>query len=805
MVTPLPPTAIRHALSALARRPRLTAFAVVGLALGIGFQTAAFSVLYSALLRPLPIRDVDRLFVFFETSSDAEAKELNLSYPALRAWQEKSRCLKGISGNAVALTTLSGKEGPEVVTSLLVSANYFDLLGAPAQHGRTLTRSPGPQPEVVIANDLWEDRFGGDPGILGRSIQIGESFFTVVGVMPRDWGGSSRIQAWLPLSATPLLYPNLPGLLDNDDERILRAHARLADHCSREQAEKDLSEVAARIAEELPATHRGIGARLVPYRQRMASRAGRSLFLLQGGGVLVLLIVAANLANLLLAQGRERRREMAMRTALGAGPGQLLRQSLAEILLLALMGGVLGIGIAYLLLKFLATSGMTALPHRPDLALDLPVLGAALAVSLLAGLAAGLWPAIRASRTDPRQLLDGPLPPGPGNPRWRHRRPGASGLIVAETTLTVTLLVLAGLLLRSYRILQEVELGFSPERVLALSVSLPGERYPDRESLQRFYEGVRQEIAQIPGVEAVAAASDLPLQGTSCSVRIRGGEGLDLPDGRELACQPVTLGYLEALGIPILRGRDLEPSDYGPGASTALISRSTAELLWPGEDPIGRTLGLSDGERVRVVGVVGDVRHRPPDRKLQPILYLPAYWNNMSLLVRTAGEPSLLLEEARKSVWRVDPRQPVYRSLPLRDVVRQTTAGRRSSALLSALLGGFALIIGGFGLYGVMSHQLSLETRSLAIRSALGADRERLLRWLIGRGLISTAVGSSAGLLLASVLSRFAESLLYGVSRLDPSTYVTVILITLAAAALACYGPSRRALARDPASVLRTH
>lgn len=793
---------LRTALRALLRRPRLTAFAVVGLALGLGLHGAAFSILYGVLLRPLPFPDPDRLFLLYGSKASDPSSELFLSYPALRRWEQESRCFEGLGGSAVALLDVSVGGRPEVVKSALVTADFFRVLGVAPLRGRPLAGGAEHPLEVVVSFSFWRDRLGGDPGALGRSLRVGERLFTVVGVMPPGFGTPGHTQLWAPLEAAPLLYPNLPRLLEDEDARLLRVYARLRPDLSLEEARRRLAEVAHTMAAEAP---RAAGARgeetvrLVSLHERAVRGVRGPLLLLEAAMVLFLLIVAFNVASLLLAQVAERSREVAVRSAMGATPGAIFGQLLAESVLLSTAGGLLGLGIAAAVLRALVAGAPRSLPFLERVGLNAPVLGVAAATALAVGVVAGLLPAVRARRFDLRSLTEGAGRGGAGG-GW-----GAAGsLVVVETALTVALLVVACLLVRSYQKLQQVPLGFDPHGVLALGLSLPAERYPTPESLSRFYGDLFTELGGIPGVESVSASSDLPLEGASSSVKIAGGQDLALSEPQALRCLPVAPRYAETLKVRLFRGRDLELADYGPGGRHVLLNRRAAEMLWPRADPLGRTLDLASGETVQVVGMVADVHQGRLDRDPRPMMYRPVLWNNMSVLVRAAGDPRALAEAARRAVWRVDARQPVYRVQTLDDVVADAAGDRRFSASLGPLVGGFALLVGALGLFGVLSHRVSRERRNLAVRMVLGAGRRQLLRWCVGRILLLTLLGSVFGLLLARGLARLAGALLFAVRPSEPLVDLAVVLLTLATAVVASFGPARRALGLDPGQLLRS-
>lgn len=800
-------------LRALRRRPGTSAIAILGLALGLGINTAAFSVLYGVLWRPLPFQDPDRLYLFYE-EKPAEG-QLFLSLPALREWRQRSRTFEGLSGTLVAIPTVTVGDRPETVRTMLVSENYFRVMGLSPQLGRTFSPfddgAGAAAPEAILADGFWRSRCGADPGMLGQALRIGESTFTVVGVLPPGYGGPRSTQVFLPLPMIAVLAPSFPGVLENPEARILRVFARRKKGFDEAATRRDVERVARQLATDFPATHEGVTGSLMSYRQQTTGGVRRHLILLQAGAVVVLLVVCANLANLLLAQGVDRTRELALRSALGAAPARLFCQLLGESLVLSLVGGGLGIAIAFALTRILIATSSGVLPLLAKVSLDGPVLLAAVATAVLAGLAAGSLPSLRVSQVDVNLLLQATYSPGGKlRPTARHVV-GQRGLIIVETALTVVLLMAGGLLARSLLGLARVDPGFSPQGVLALSVALAGDRYSQPESLERFYGRVQEELEQLPGVLAVGGSLDIPSQGASCSVRVTGEDIPTLGESRELECQSVYPGYRASLGIPLLAGRDLERADYQTGGLSAIqINQRLADQLWPGRDPVGRRLTLAGGRRLRpgrevaeVVGVMGNVRHRGVDHEAEPMIYLPEYSNFISFFLRTEGEVTLLAEPAREALWNVDPRQPVQEVTTLAEVLKESTATTRISTYLLSLIAAFSLLISAIGLFGVLSYHVSQQRRSIAVRMALGATAGEVSRAVVGEALVLTGVGCLLGLMLAWPGGRLIAGLLYGVGAFDAVTLTTVVLVMLVVALVASFDPARRAVRADPAEILR--
>jgi predicted permease len=786
----------REALRALRGHPRFTLLAMLALALGIGLNTAAFSALYALLWRPLPYRDAGRLLLLAEDQLSRGETQLSLSPPAFREWQRRGRCFASLGGAAVAPLTLTVGGEPEMVKGALITPAFFATLGVHPTAGRL----PDPAEGAVISDRLWRQRFGADPRVIGRPIHLGASLLPIVGVAPAEVETPGGTQVWVPLAMAATFFPNVPGLLENGGARLLLTYARRRTSCSPDALQADLKRVSGLLATDFPATHQGVTASVVSLRERAAQGMRRSLVVLQAGAGVALLVLCANLANLMLARGLRRARELAVRSALGASPRRLVGQLLLESGLLAAGGGALGLGVAWGMIRVLVALAPPQLPYTARMGLQAPVALAGIAAALAAGMLAGIVPALRAARADPREALQG-SPAGGG----QGPEPGASALVIFETALTACLLIAGGLLLRSYHRLERVEPGFSPQGVLALSVSLPPDRYPDARSLARFYPPVLEEIGRRPGVLRASAASDLPLLGSSCSVEAT-AEG----EAREIACQAVTPGYSQTLGIPLLEGRSFEPRDLRTGATAVLANARLAALLWPGQDPLGRRLTIRGGRRLaggaqtaEVVGVLGDVRQEGLDQEAPPLLYLPELWNNMSILVRTAGDPARFAGAARQAVWSVDRRQPLYRVAPFTEVLGTVTAGARFNATLVGAIGIFSILVAALGLFGVLAHTLGQRRRELAIRLALGATRHQVMALLIGRALALAAAGSLLGVLLALALGKTLASLLFGVTATDPATIGAVVLLLLAVALATSYVPARSAARTDPAVSLR--
>ncbi|MEE8522938.1 MAG: ABC transporter permease [Thermoanaerobaculia bacterium] len=799
---------LRFALRTLARRPAFTALAVLILALGIGSNTAIFSVAHGVLLSPLPYGEPDRLVELWP--------RVWINKRAVLAVEERMSSFAGVSGHATWSLPLSGGGGePEVATVGRVSPQHFDVLGVRPTLGRSFAageRNPGEHRVAVLSHGLWQRRYGGDPSILGRTIELDTEPYTVIGVMPEghlplvpEW------QLWVPLTV------DRGDPRDLDSTFYIDLTARLAPDVTVSRAAAELRALAASLNAENPqrfTTDRVEAAEVVELREHLVGAVQPTILVLLGAVGFILLIACANVANLLLARSTGRRQEMAVRTALGASRRRMLRQLLTESLVLSLLGGGAGLMAAAWTFNLLLGQLPADLPRATEIALDGPVLGFSLLASLLAAAMFGLAPALRSVRSDLETTLRegaGRLSPG------RHHQRFTLALVAFQIAASVTLLVGAGLMLRSLAQLRGVDPGFRGDQVLAMRLVPPSSQHQDATRLLAYYEQVLTQVRAVPGVLDAGAIHLLPLGfgNWNFPYRFEGQEfAADAAAGTPLPAvnfRAVTPGYFRTMGITVLKGRTFTDSDRDDAPAVGVINRRMAETLWPGEDPIGKQIFLfgSDDNAFTVVGVVGDVRQHRLSQAARPEMYWPHAQSgtlgvtSMVILARTVGHPPDHADALRAAAWSVDPGVPITEMRPLRRTVEASTAETRFVAFLIAGFAALALALGMAGIYGVLSYAVAERTAEIGIRMVLGAERRDVFREIFGRGLTVTAVGLGAGVLTAWVLGRYLASLLFEIAPTDAVTYIAVVLLISAAAVASIWRPARRASTVDPAAALR--
>jgi len=795
---------LRYALRQLARSPAFSLVAGLALALGIGANTAIFSVVDALLLRPLPVKDPDGIVIVWENNR-ARNRPRNVVGPAnFVRWQEQNTVFERMAWFVVLPMNLTGGGEPEQVSTALVTASFFDVLGVGAAQGRSFVPEDGVEgsPDVVaVSHGLWQRRFGSDPGLVGRTVSVNGTPRTVVGVLPPTLRLPPGAELWVPSTLPAERARNSRG-------RSLVVVARLKPGVSREQAQAEMDVIAARTEQERPDFNAGWGATVVPLHEQLVGDVRPALLVLVGAVAFVLLIACANVANLLLARATTREKEVAIRMALGAGRGRLVRLWLTESAVLGTLGGLLGVLLAFWALSALIALLPANLSGLADVSIDLPALAFALALSLLTAVIFGLAPALQASGTSQWDALkEGSRTSGEG--AGAHVLRGA--FVAGEVALALTLLVGAGLLIRSFARLTSVDPGFRSENLLTLGVSLPTSRYGEAAKQVVFFEEAVARIEALPGVVAAGAISFLPLAGPGAATSFK-AEGLpEPPAGEEPVAdvRAVTRDYLRAMRIPLRRGRFFDERDTADAAVRKVaVDETLAERFWPGQDPVGRTIVMSWGQPVRgeIVGVVGDVRLAGLDSPPRSTLYwhLPQLpYSRMTLLVRTEGSPEAALGAVRAQIAALDPEQPVSQIRTMQDVVAGSVQQPRFTVLLLGLFAGTALLLAMLGIYGVMAYTVGRRTREIGIRLALGAGRADILRSVLGRGIALTGVGAGLGLLAAAGLSRFLRSLLFEVTPTDPWTFAGVTLLLAGVALLACYLPARRATRVDPMVTLR--
>jgi len=804
---------VRSAMRRLAKTPGFTLVALVTLALGIGANTALFSVVYAVLLRALPFEEPERLYWMWSRHSSTDRYPFQL--PEFCDYREQNKTLDALAGFAGWSGTLTGDGPAERLPGLRVSENFFELLGARALVGRTLQTgddTPGHEKVVVIAHGLWQRRFGGDPGILGRSLTLNGESFSVVGVLERGF--------FFPLRdielAIPLAPDKDPWRQNRDSTNFIRAIGRARPGVTRAQVTDDFNAIAGRLLQEFPKSYaRKKGIMAVPFREELARNFSQTLWVLLGAVALLLLIACANLANLMLVRATERGREMAIRQALGASRAQLARQLLVESALLALGGAALGVLLARWTVPLLVAMSPAAMPRAKEIQIDLPVLFFTAGAAILSALAFGLLPAVRAARVDPNRDLKLESRGSVGTLEGQRQR-GLS--VAAEVALMMVLLTGAGLLLRSFRELIRVDPGFDPG-VLTVRLSLPRGSYGELEKVSRFYSELESRVSWLPGVISVAAVSQVPLNGALASADYKLADRPPVAEDRLPTAQYriATPGYFQTMSIPVIAGRAFGDDDRESGARVAIISQALARQSFPDRNPVGEHLLVEDtpeGFRtMEIVGVVGDVKHTSLEADAQPHLYVPYHQThrellvwltlNQFLVVRTQAPALLLADAIRRELEAVDPNVAAADVRTSGYYVDAAATSRRFSLLLLGLFAGVALLMAAVGIYGVVSYSVAQRTRETGVRLALGASAGDILTLVLGEGVKRTAVGIAAGLLGALGASRALRGLLYGVRATDPFTYGAVILVLIAVALAASFLPAWRAARLDPLVALR--
>jgi putative ABC transport system permease protein len=809
---------LRHALRGLVRAPAFAAIAVLTLALGVGANTAIFAVVDAILLRPLPYERSDglvRVLNRWEGSPRA-----GLSPAEYFDYAEQARGLAAIGAQAGGSVVVTGGDRPERVVATFATASLLDVLGTPARLGRAYTAAedaPGAPDVVLLTDGFWRRRFGGDPSVVGGAITIDGRVHTVLGVMPPSFrmplelAGEEDTEIILPLALDR-------SAVQNRGSHFLDSYARIAPATDRSAAQASIADVAARFVRTHPDDYpaeMNFGVSLVPLQADIVGPVRTPLFILLGAVGFVLLMACANVASLLLSRADARRREFAVRAALGAGRGRLLRQLVVESVVLAAAGATAGVLLAVWGATALVSLTPPDIPRLESVGLGARVLGFALFATMLTALLFGLPPALDSSRPDLyRSLREGGRGGSPGKGANRFRR----ALVVGELALAVVLLAGAGLLGRSLLALHAVDPGFRTADVLTFRVSLPAASYPEEERVTAFFGQLVDRIAALPGVESAGAVTNLPLLSSLGDLNMQ-IEGRIVPEGAtspRADWQTVTPGYFDAIGMRVLRGRAIERRDDAPAPGVVVINRSLADLYWPGEDPIDRRFTLGGGAgpgTVTVVGIVDDVRHASLAIPPRPEMYLAhaqfRFWNGgsvvraLTLAIHAAGDAAALAPAVREAVRRLDPDLPVSALQTMAEVRGESIARPRFLAVLLVIFSAVALLLAAVGVYGVMSFTVAQRTHEMGIRVALGARPAEVFRMVVAQGMALALGGIALGLAGALALTRTLRALLYDVAPRDPLTLGLVSAALALVALVACWVPARRATGADPLRALR--
>jgi putative ABC transport system permease protein len=788
---------VRYGLRSFARQPAFTLTALVALALGIGANSAVFSVVYAVLLKPLPYPNPDALVYLHDTYPAVTFASVSAAkYVALR---EGTRSLEALGAMAPASVTLTGRGEPEQVPASRVSADLFKVMQVPALHGRWLSSQedlPNAGPVIVLSYGLWQRRFGDNPGIVGEVITVDGQARTVVGVMPQGFTYPGQSQAWIPLGIAQTVAPA---------GNFLRLAGRMKPGVTLEQVQRDLSSVsdaynrANNIQRDVKVWH---------LHEIIVATNRRALLVLQGAVAFVLLVACANVANLLLARSVQRQRELAIRAAMGAGRSRIFRQLLTESVLLSALGGAVGVLLASWLVRLFVGIAPASFPRVQAIEIDLRVLAFTVSVAVVTGILFGLAPARRGFCTDPNDSLrdTGARGATSGGSRGASRL-----LVIAEVAMALMLVIGAGLMVKSLMKLQREHTGFQSDGLMTFELNLPASRYPDA-SPAAFVERVLEELRAVPGVQAAGAISYLPLSnfGFNGAFSIEGRPAFPRDTAPVVEFRMVTPGYFATMGIPFRRGQDFTTSDNTGGRPVVIVNQAMADRYWPNQNPIGARLqlALDSGSLSReVVGVVGDVRSWRMNTAPVPETFVPHAQvpiNTMGFAVRL-GEmnPALVMPAIRERIAAADAALPLVRVRPMNTIVDASTGETRMSSLLTSVFALVAALLASVGIYSLIAYSVAQRTREIGIRVALGADRRAVLRLIVGEGLTLASIGLVVGVGGALVLTRTLETMLYEVSPTDPGVLVLTCMGVLLVATLASLVPSIRALRVDPAIALR--
>jgi putative ABC transport system permease protein len=797
----------KHGLRALLRSRAFAAAALLTIALGVGATTTVFSVVRGVLLRPLPYADPDRLVSVWLSNPPQGIEEDIVSFPAFEMWREQGETLSHVVGVRTMRTALTGDGEPEEVRGATVTRGFFEMLGVPLFLGRDF-RSEEAEVDVgggvvILSHELWTRRYGADPAVIGRLIPLNDVSHEVIGVAAPGAAFPPDAQLW-----TPLSFEGNEGLREASGALWLPVVGRIAPGIGLSDASTQMAAVAARVAEVFPDTYEGTGITLEPMHETLVGDVRVPLLILLGAVVLVLLIAAANVANLLLARGTVRGREMAVRLALGAGKGRLARQVLAEGAVLGLAGGALGAVFAVVGVGALLRLAPAELPRLDRVSVDLPVLAFALVVALGTSLLFGVVPALRAGADS---AADDLRAGGRGASDAVLRRVRAA-FVAAQFALALVLLVGSGLLLRSFVNLQSVDAGMDPRGVLSFRVGLPGGRYQTYEDVRAFYDEVIPALESLPGAQGAAAVAGV------FKVQLANMAGISLEsrpdlDGREnpVAYDGATPDFLDVLGMKLLAGRAFGAEDERGGPRVAIVSETFVRTFLPDRDPIGERFVFGappddDSRWITIVGVVEDAQRWGLGEPLRPYAFRPMTQfmeTSADVLVRTSGDPAALAQAVREVVERVDPALPITNLRTLEQAISGTLAQRRFLMLLLGLFAGAATVLAGVGIYGVMAYLVGRRTREIGIRVAMGARRWGVVRSVLRDALLQAMAGVTVGVAGALALTRFLDSQLFGLAPTDPATFAGVVLVLVGVALLASFVPARRAAGVQPSVALR--
>lgn len=796
-----------YGLRQLRKNKGLTAVCVLTLAIGIGATTAIFSVVDSLLLRPLPYPNSSQIVRIWNTFSPRGLTELSASEPEFLEYRQ-SQTVAHVAGFALGSITLTGNGDPARLSATWGTSDFFPVLGTRAALGGWFSpdeQEPGRDQVVILSHHLWQDRFGSNPAIIGKSIILNGKSCAVIGVMPPTFRfPSGDVDLWQPLP--------IAANSSNLGNHFLNLVGDLKPQVSLEQSKAEMNTILARVEQKYPAYYsgaEGLGVSLVPLREQLVGNVRPTMLVLMTGVGFLLLIACTNIASLLLAHGEVRKKEIATRVAIGAGRARIVRQLLAENLLLFLTGGAAGLVLALLGLRLVPLGQSLPLQQLGAPSLDFRVLSFAVITCVTTGLLFGLMPALKTSYPQLNEILKESGRDAMGS---RHHTRTRSLLVMSEIAFSVVLLVGAGLMVASLMRLLGVQLGFDSAHVVTMRISLPELQYPNGR-FATFYKDLQEKVRSIPSVQAVAIVNQLPMSDVLANSSFE-VEGRKLETGTNIAnTQVISPDYFSVMRIPLIHGRALDERDLNAAPSTVVVNQSLARKIWPEEDAIGKRLRLkTDAPWLTVVGVVSDIKNEGSNKETKPELYflhtekpfgLWADLRSMALVVRTSSEPQQMASAIRRELNSLDPDLPIYKLQSLGEIVSASTSQTRLPAVLLSVFAGIALLLAAVGVYGVLAYTVTQSRHEIGVRMALGAPRQHILKLFLGHGTKWAAVGGSAGLLAAFILVRFMRSMLFEVGPYDPTIFLSVAGVLGIVVLMACYFPASRASSVDPMVALR--
>ncbi len=803
---------LRYGFRMLLKNPGSTSVAVIALSLGIGANTAIFSVVNVVLLRPMQFKDPEHLVVVWQTQLSKGVQQERVSAADYKDWVDQNRVFDQIAAIRAQPAVLTGGELPERVETAVVSPAAFDLLGVKPVLGRAFLPEEdqaGRNRVAVISNGLWHRRFGGDSSVLGRSLIVDGASYAIVGVAPADFRLlDTPAELWMPYSPEPKdLALNQRGF------RTLKVIAHLRPGVSLEQAHADMRSIASRLEQQYADIDAGWSVKIVPLREQLVGDIRQTLWTLLGAVAFVLLIACANVANLLLVRAGSREKEVAIRTSLGADPWRLVRQLLTESVMLSVTSGVIGLLLAYWGVSILTRLGPADLARVGAISIDWRVLLFTFLVAVFTGILFGLAPAMASIKTDLNTVLK---TSGRSTTGSRGRARLRNVLVVCEIACCVDLLIGAGLLIRSFVKLANVNPGFRPDRVLTMQIALPKARYSGL-NVALFYKQLIARLQTLPGVQLAGVARNLPLSGSDASLNFVIENAPSLPSAEQPRAKyrAASADYFAAMGIPLIRGRYFNQTDGEKTPGVVVINETMARRSWPNADPIGKRMkaGFDDSQWCTVVGIVGDVKHRGLDAEINPEMYyhylqVPAPLMNfvegtMTIVLRTNAEPASMTASVRNEVRNMDADQPIFNVKTMEDMLHDSVAQPRFRTLLFAVFAGLAVVLAATGLYGVIAYSVNQRINELGVRVALGATKGDVLKLIVGQGAQLAGIGVVIGLILAFAVMRIISKLLFGVDATDPVTFGGTAALILVVALAASYIPAIKAMKVDPVIALR--